>query len=226
MEFITIPKTIPISIENLINYVDTNFKIQLNINEDFIKNVLDEEEYSYNLYEIGKNKNNVKITKRRKNKKLQKNNNENIYIKRSKYINKEKYKNSKDCIEQNNNKLKVNNIYMKSSLEYNKKNIKQNENNMMNSSINELDIKKVYNLFLIERYNYHIISNSFLGLLDNHQNICNLFKNIKFKLDNLYDSLCKYKNENKKVIIPNIEYEILLKKISKTIPTNEFINML
>lgn len=77
----------------------------------------------------------------------------------------------------------------------------------------------------MSKYNYHILNYSFSNLLYNHQNICNLFKNIKFKLDNLYEILNKHE-QNNEVIISEIDYKILLKNISKVIPTNDFIDML
>lgn len=220
MELITIPRTIPISIEKLINYISINFKIQININEDFLKNILDEEEYSYDLYKSGKNKNNVKIIKRKqKCQNIQVNNNKNIYIEKCKYINKEKH----EDISKNYDIQKS--LETLESKKQDRNNFKYTTEKMFYSK-DIPDLKKIYNLFLIEKYNYQVLSNSFLGLLDNHQNICNLFKNMKFKLDNLYETLHKYKKGNNRVDIPLVEYEILLKKISKIIPTNNFINML
>lgn len=75
--------------------------------------------------------------------------------------------------------------------------------------------------------NYKYLEKSFLTLIDNYHNICNIIRNIKINLDNLYKKLSEYKQlDSKQYIINIIEYEIMLRNIIKITPTNDFINIL
>lgn len=229
IEKINIPDTIPISMSNLINYLNDNFKIKIDINENFIKNTLCEQ-YSYHLYKKGKKKNNVKIIKKRYDKgskKIEKS----LSIEKDIYNNAHKKSITKSYYNQNsdiNNMEKSNDITdIKNSAKC-KRCIKNNIRYAIERIINIkllANTKVLHNNFLVSKYNYHVLNYSFSNLLYNHQNICNLFKNIKFKLDNLYEILNKHE-QNNKVIISEIDYKILLKNISKVIPTNDFIDML
>lgn len=217
MDEVTIPETISISLEKLKNYLFLKHKINLTINEEFVVNTLDDK-YSYNLCKKGKNKNNVSIIKKRNKQNIK---NKYLHIEKDKYINnKDSKKIEKEVTSKN---YKKNTIKCKKCSTVKLKYIVERIMNIKYLS----DIKKLYNLFLMEKYNYLFFYNSFFNLLDNHKNLCNLYKNIKFKLDILYKELSKYKVEKTNEIkIMNIEYQILLKNIKKTIPDDEFINLL
>lgn len=176
-----------------------------------------DDKYSYNLCKKGKNKNNVSIIKKRNKQNIK---NKYLHIEKDKYINKDSKKIEKEVTSKN---YKKNTIKCKKCTTVKLKYIVERIINIKYLS----DIKKLYNLFLMEKYNYLFFYNSFFNLLDNHKNLCNLYKNIKFKLDILYKELSKYKVEKTNEIkIMNIEYQILLKNIKKTIPDDEFINLL
>lgn len=207
MDLINIPKTLPISIEKLVNYFHSKFKIKININEDFIKNIIDEK-YSYNI-DKKKKEHIVKITKKKGNKKHV----NNIYIEKIKY----KEHNNYEYI---NNDLKTK-YRCKKCINTTLKYIVEKIINIKYSS----DIKYLYNCFLVERHNYQFLSNSFFNLLDNHNNICNLFKNIKINLDELYKNLNQHKI-NTEIKMSLLEYEMLLNNILKITPTKELINII
>jgi hypothetical protein len=88
------------------------------------------------------------------------------------------------------------------------------------------DIKKIYYDFTSTRYNYRLIYNSFNNLMQGYVNICNFTKGIKLQLDKIHEQLCKYRKQNTNININIIEYEKLLNKISRIIPTNKFIDNL
>lgn len=223
MDLISIPKSLPISIDKLMNYLDSKFKIKIDINEEFIKNTLDDE-YKYILPKKGKNKNNVKVVKKRKKEKSKDTRSQHIkgeciYIEKDKYIdNKELMKTNIKIYNSDEKVIKKCQKCAKYSIKY----IVEKIINLKYLS----DIKKVYNHFLMEKNNYQIINVSFLNLLDSHKNICNLYKNMKIKLDDLYNILCKYECTDEEIKIPILKYEFLLKNILKITPANEFVKIL
>lgn len=213
MENIIIPDEIPISLNSLKNYLKSNFQIEININEDFIKNIIGNN--SYKLIKKGKNKNNVKINKKRKNK--QDNIKDNDII-----VNKIDYTN-KNILENN----KLNKIDKKLS--------KCNKctENILKFAVERLinikyysDIKKIYYDFTNTEYNYSLIYRYFNNLMQSYINICNFTKSIKLQLNKIYEELCKYREQNANININIIEYEKILNKILKLIPTNKFIDNL
>lgn len=209
METINIPDTMPVSLKKMVDYFHSKFKLNISINEDFIKNILDDD-HTYYLYTKGKNKNNVKIVKKRKKE------NTKLYIDKKKYINE-------------NNEISIKNTYNTTTnickrcpeimLKYAVEriiNLKYLSNNI-----------SLYKSMNKEVNNYKYLEKSFLTLIDNYHNICNIIKNIKINLDNLYKKLSEYKQlDSKQIIINIIEYEIMLRNIIKITPTNDFINIL
>ena len=216
MEFVTIADEIPISLNSLKNYLSSKFQIEININENFVKNIIGNNN-NYKFIKRGKNKNKIKINKKRKNK-----------IDEYKVIEVKK----KDYMNENNKKSIIKNINL------NDLNNNTNKCNKCTSSILKFaieriinikyssDIKKIYNEFTFTNYNYYLIHKSFNNLVHGYINICNFVKGIKLQLDKFYDQLCKYKKENSNININMIEYEILLNNMSKIIPTKLFIDTL
>lgn len=215
MESVTISDEIPISLSSLKNYLSSNFQIEISINEDLVKSIIGNNN-NYKIIKKGKNKNTIKINKKRKNRIEDKN----IIIKKEDYIK----KNDQNIIIKNINLHKLNkdtnkcNKCTSSILKYAVEriiNIKYSSN-----------IKKIYNEFTFTKHNYYLIHKSFSNLIHGYVNICNFVKCIKLQLNKIYSELCKYRKENSNININTIEYEILLKKISKIIPTDNFINTL
>jgi len=217
MESVTISDEIPISLNSLKIYLFSNFQIEININEDLIKNIIGNNS-NYKIIKKGKSKNTIKINKKRKDR-IE---NKDIIIKKDEYINKNI---ELDTISgQIKKESKLNNNINKcnkctgSILKYAVERIL----NIKYSS----DIKKIYNEFTFTMNNYYLIHKSFNNLIHGYINICNFVKGIKLQLDNIHIELCKYKKEHCDININIIEYEILLKKIFKIIPTNDFIKTL
>lgn len=209
METINIPDTMPVSLKKMVDYFHSKFKLNISINEDFIKNILDDD-HTYYLYTKGKNKNNVKIVKKRKKE------NTKLYIDKKKYINE-------------NNEISIKNTYNTTT------NICKRCPEIMLKYAVERIINLKYlsnNIYLYKGINdkinsYKSLENSFLVLIDSYRNSCNIIWNIKINLDSLYKKLCEYKQfNNKEIKINIIEYELMLKKIIKITPTNNFINIL
>jgi hypothetical protein len=225
MESVTISDEIPISLNSLKKYLSSNFQIEININEDLVKNIIGNNS-NYKIIKKGKSKNTIKINKKRKHR-IE---NKNIIIKKEDYIN----KNDKNIITKN---IELHTISGPIKKEYKLHN-NINKCNKCTSSILKYaverilnikyssDIKKIYNEFTFTNYNYYLIHKSFNNLIHGYINICNFVKCIKLQLDNVYIELCKYRKENCDININIIEYEILLKKLSKIIPTNDFIKTL
>lgn len=207
METINIPDKVPVSLKKMVYYFQSKFDLNININEEFIKNILDGD-HSYHLNKKGKNKNKVKIVKKRKKEKI-----ENTYI----YIDKEKY------ISENND------IYRSK-----KHNCKRCPNIMLKYAVERIINLKYLsnNIYLYKEINektngYKYLENSFLNLIHNYSNSCNIIRNIKINLDRLYKELNEHKQlKSKEIKINIIEYELMLKKIIKITPTNNFINVL
>lgn len=222
MESLTISDEIPISLNSLKKYLSSNFQIELNINEDLVKSIIGNNN-NYKIIKKGKSKNTIKINKKRKNRVEVKN----VIIKKENYIN----KNDKNIIIKNNCEPMMNKL---ENLKINNKNkcnkctgsiLKYAVERILNIKYSS-DIKKIYNEFIFTNQNYYLIHKSFNNLIHGYINICNFVKCIKIQLDKIYFELCKYRKENNDININTIEYEILLKKISKIIPTNDFINTL
>ena len=225
MESVTISDEIPISLNSLKKYLSSNFQIEININEDLVKNIIGNNS-NYKIIKKGKSKNTIKINKKRKNR-IE---NKNIIIKKEDYINKKE----QNIITKN---IELHTISRPIKKEYNLNNninkcnkctvsiLKYAVERILNIKYSS-DIKKIYNEFTFTNYNYYLIHKSFNNLIHGYINICNFVKCIKLQLDKVYIELCKYRKENCDININMIEYEILLKKISKIIPTNDFIKTL
>lgn len=207
MEIINIPDKVPVSLKKMVNYFHSKFNLNININEEFIKNILDSG-HTYHLYKKGKNKNNVKIVKKRKKEIVE---NTNIYIDKEKYVS------------ENNDSLR--NIYNSENV-----NCKKCPKFMLKYAVERIINLKYLsnNIYLNKRINsYKDLENSFLSLIDSYRNNCNIIRNIKIKLDSLCKKLSEYRQfDNKEIKINIIEYELMLKKIIKITPTNNFINIL
>lgn len=221
MESLTISDEIPISLNSLKKYLSSNFKFELNINEDLVKGIIGNNN-NYKIIKKGKSKNTIKINKKRKNRVEVKN----VIIKKEKYIN----KNDKNIIIKNNCEPMINKL---ENLKINNKKCNKCTGSILKYAVERIlnikyssDIKKIYNEFIFTNQNYYLIYKSFNNLFHGYINICNFVKCIKIQLDKIYFELCKYRKENNDININTIEYEILLKKISKIIPTNDFINTL
>lgn len=203
METVTIQNTLPVSLKNMVKYFHSKFNINIVINEELIKNIINED-HSYNLYKKGKNKNKVKIVKKRKKETIE---NTELYINKEEYVSK--------TIKKDDTNKKDYKFMLKYAVER-IINLKYLSNNIyLYKSINE------------ELNNYKYLEISFLRLMDNYNNIRNIVRNIKINLDNLYNKLSEYKQfDSKNLNINIIEYEIILRKILKIIPTNEFIKII
>lgn len=225
MESVTISDEIPISLNSLKKYLFSNFQIEININEDLVKNIIGNNS-NYRIIKKGKSKNTIKINKKRKDR-IE---NKNIIIKKEDYINKKDENIIKKNIELDtiSGQIKKEN---KISNNINKCNkctgsiLKYAVERILNIKYSS-DIKKIYNEFTFTNHNYYLIHKSFNNLINGYINICNFIKGIKLQLDNVHIELCKYRKKNCDININIIEYEILLKKIEKIIPTNDFIKTL
>lgn len=211
METINIPDKVPVSLKKMVKYFHLKFDINININEEFIKNILDGN-HTYHLYKKGKNKNNVRFIKKRKKEIVE---NTKICIDKEKYVS----ENDDTFI----------NIYGSKNV-----NCKRCPKIMLKYAVERIINLKYLsnNIYLYKGINdkinsYKSLENSFLVLIDSYRNSCNIIWNIKINLDSLYKKLCEYKQfNNKEIKINIIEYELMLKKIIKITPTNNFINIL
>lgn len=216
MESVAIPDEIPISLNSLKNYLSSNFQIEININEDFVKSIIGNNN-NYKIIKRGKNKNKIKINKKRKNKidedKI-------IVVKKEDYMNENDRKSIMENInlnELNSNTNKCNKCtgaILKFAVE-----------KIINIKYSS-DIKKIYDEFIFTNHNYYLIHKSFNNLVHGYINICNFVKGIKLQLDKIYDQLCKYRKGSSNININMIEYEILLNNMLKIIPTKLFIDTL
>lgn len=192
-----IPYYIPMESNKLIDYVSKRYGINLNIDGNFIENVIPDE-YDYYVYKKGNKKNTLKFFKS-KNKKKE-NNKKDL----SSYTF-EKYNNP----ENKNKGINYNSLngYVK-----NKElcDLKKDENKETIEKCEDIE-KKYNNLYIC-----------YITLLEKHKINNDSLINIVLALEKIYNKLSKKMFKT----ITEIDYEKLISNIKRIIPSKVFINNL
>lgn len=193
-----IPYYIPMESNKLIDYVSKRYGINLNIDGNFIENVIPDE-YDYYVYKKGNKKNTLKFFKS-KNKKKENNKKDLSSYTFEKYNNNPENKNKGI----NYNSL---NGYVK-----NKElcDLKKDENKETIEKCEDIE-KKYNNLYIC-----------YITLLEKHKINNDSLINIVLALEKIYNKLSKKMFKT----ITEIDYEKLISNIKRIIPSKVFINNL
>lgn len=219
-KMITIPSYIPIDPIKFQTFIIKKYKIDININGEFIDEIL-HDDYNYHIYKKGKKKNTLKFYKNRKEVKKE----NNTSLKTLEFNNNNKKKDLKletkvescidDEIENISHKIKNLDTY-NNTTEYNYYNVKK-EILVDNKYRNIVDQLNYLN------NNYEHLRNCYYYLIEKHKNTYNFFVSLSMGLQKIHNEIKTFKIDNNIIKIKEIEYKKILYYIEKLIPRKELI---
>lgn len=209
------PTTIPIESKKLVSYMFKKYSIDLQIDGEFIENVLSDD-YDYHIYKKGKKKNTLKIFKSKKNKK-------NVIKDKLTLYKFENVKNEERKTQEINfdiiNETKIKKINNQKNIE-NKKEIEIRY--VIGKSIKYNLFENYKKSFIDYKNKYQILNNFYHILLEKHKIMYDFFINISWGLGRLINQL----NNKKYKEISELEYEEIKVNIKKIKPSDILINKL
>lgn len=226
-KMITIPSYIPIDPIKFKSFIIKMYKIDININGEFIDEIL-HDDYKYHIYKKGKKKNTLKFYKNRKEVKKE----NNTSLRTLEFNDNNKKKDLKletkvescidDEIENISHKIKNIDIIDKNldtynnTTEYNYYNVKK-EILMDNKYRNIVDQLNYLN------NNYEHLRNCYYYLIEKHKNTYNFFVSLSMGLQKIHNEIKTFKIDNNIIKIKEIEHKKILYYIEKLIPRKELI---
>lgn len=228
---ITLPSFLPININKLKNFMSKKYRINIDIDGEFIEENL-HDEYNYYIYKKGKKKNNLKIYKSNKSQqnknislkelKFNDNNDKDIIlnIKLDDHIENSEIKNVEDKIKEidfDNKNEYLDNDNKEKEYNYNVKKEKQEKSNIYDEYKYMVDQLNYVNI------NYEYLKILYSYLIEKHKNTYNFFVSLIMGIQKIYKEMKKFKPDNNIIKIKELEHEKMLRNIEKIIPQKELV---